>query len=74
MTAHAPVQHTSFTIERKLATSPRHAFRFWSDAALKDRWNSDFLKPVSLGRRFGYNEAVCPLAMIMWSLRDSAVV
>jgi uncharacterized protein YndB with AHSA1/START domain len=34
-----PVQHTSFTIERKLATSPGHAFRFWSDAELKARWN-----------------------------------
>lgn len=49
-------------------------FAFCSVTALKDRWNSDFLKPVSLGRRFGYNEAVCPLAMIMWSLRDSAIV
>jgi uncharacterized protein YndB with AHSA1/START domain len=35
-----PAQHTTFTIERKLATSPRHAFRFWSDAELKARWNS----------------------------------
>jgi uncharacterized protein YndB with AHSA1/START domain len=34
-----PVQHTSFTIERKFATSPGHAFRFWSDADLKSRWN-----------------------------------
>jgi uncharacterized protein YndB with AHSA1/START domain len=34
------VQHTTFTIERKLATSPRHAFRFWSDPELKVRWNS----------------------------------
>jgi uncharacterized protein YndB with AHSA1/START domain len=35
-----PVEHTNFTIERRLSTSPRHAFRFWSDAALKSRWNS----------------------------------
>jgi uncharacterized protein YndB with AHSA1/START domain len=33
------IQHTTFTIERKLATSPRHAFRFWSDPDLKARWN-----------------------------------
>lgn len=35
-----PAQHTTFTIERKLATKPRHAFRFWSDAELKAGWNS----------------------------------
>lgn len=33
------VEHTSFTIERDLPGSPRHAFRFWSDPKLKDRWN-----------------------------------
>ncbi|WP_108125572.1 SRPBCC family protein [Saccharospirillum mangrovi] len=33
------VEHTVFTLERWLATSPRHAFRFWSDANLKARWN-----------------------------------
>jgi uncharacterized protein YndB with AHSA1/START domain len=31
--------HTEFTLERRLKTSPRHAFRFWSDKALKARWN-----------------------------------
>lgn len=40
MTRTQPVEHTVFTIERKLATTPRHAFRFWSEAELKDRWNS----------------------------------
>lgn len=34
------IEHTSFVIERKLATNPGHAFRFWSDASLKVRWNS----------------------------------
>jgi uncharacterized protein YndB with AHSA1/START domain len=34
------VHHTSFVIERKLAASPSHAFRFWSDADLKARWTS----------------------------------
>ena len=33
------VQHTTFVVERELATSPRHAFRFFSEPALKLRWN-----------------------------------
>ena len=33
------VEHTSFVIERELPGSPRHAFRFWSDPRLKERWN-----------------------------------
>ncbi len=40
MTQADPVEHTIFTIERKLSTAPRHAFRFWSEAELKSRWNS----------------------------------
>lgn len=34
------VEHSTFVIERKLPASPRHAFRFWSEADLKTRWNS----------------------------------
>lgn len=34
------VEHSTFTIERELPASPRHAFRFWSEADLKTRWNS----------------------------------
>jgi len=34
-----PVAHHSFVIERELPGSPRHAFRFWSDPKLKDRWS-----------------------------------
>jgi len=33
------VQHTTFVIERELAASPHHAFRFFSEPALKLRWN-----------------------------------
>ena len=33
-------QHTTFTVERDLPGSPRHAFRFWSEHALKRRWSS----------------------------------
>jgi uncharacterized protein YndB with AHSA1/START domain len=36
----SPVQHTTFAIERMFATSPAHAFRFWSDPALKTAWNA----------------------------------
>lgn len=38
MTA-SPVAHSTFVIERELPASPRHAYRFWSEAALKQRWN-----------------------------------
>ncbi len=34
------VNHRSFVIERQLPGSPSHAFRFWSDHALKRRWTS----------------------------------
>lgn len=39
MTIPEPVVHTDFTIKRRLKTSPRHAFRFWSEPELKSRWN-----------------------------------
>ena len=38
MTPPRPVENSVFTIERKRATTPRHAFRFWSDSDLKARW------------------------------------
>ena len=34
------VDHRSFVIERTLPGSPAHAFRFWSDHALKRRWTA----------------------------------
>jgi uncharacterized protein YndB with AHSA1/START domain len=33
------VEHTTFEIVRDLPGSPAHAFRFWSDQAMKERWN-----------------------------------
>lgn len=33
------VEHTTFVIERELPGSPSHAFRFWADPQLKERWN-----------------------------------
>jgi len=34
-----PIEHTTFVIERELPGSPRHAFRFWADPALKAQWS-----------------------------------
>ena len=34
------VDHRTFVIERELPGSPAHAFRFWSDRALKRRWSA----------------------------------
>ena len=39
MKASEPVAHTSLVVERELSASPRHAFRFWSEAKLKTRWS-----------------------------------
>jgi uncharacterized protein YndB with AHSA1/START domain len=32
--------HETFVVERDLPGRPAHAFRFWSEAALKRKWNS----------------------------------
>lgn len=34
------VEHTTFVVERDLPGSPTHAFRFWADPRLKERWNA----------------------------------
>lgn len=34
------IEHATFTIERRLPARPRHAFRFFSEPALKQRWTS----------------------------------
>lgn len=33
-------EHKTFVVERELAASPKHAFRFFSEPALKERWTS----------------------------------
>lgn len=33
------IEHTTFVVERELPGSPAHAFRFWADPKLKDRWS-----------------------------------
>ena len=37
MTA-SPIEHATFAVERALPSSPQHAFRFWSERDLKQRW------------------------------------
>lgn len=32
------VEHTTFVVERALPASPKHAFRFFAESALKERW------------------------------------
>ncbi len=34
------IEHKTFVVERELAASPKHAFRFFSEQALKERWTS----------------------------------
>lgn len=55
-----PVAHSTFVIERELPASPRHAYRFWSEAALKQRWNEchpDWVIEESFDFRVGGIEA-----------------
>ena len=33
------IQHSTFVVERELPGSPAHAFRFWADPVLKERWS-----------------------------------
>lgn len=39
MSAADEVTHTSFTLVRNLPARPQHAFRFWAEPELKNRWN-----------------------------------
>jgi uncharacterized protein YndB with AHSA1/START domain len=50
------VNHRSFVIERMLPGGPRHAFRFWSDFALKRRWMSCHPDWTVLEDRFDFAE------------------
>lgn len=54
MTSREPVLHTEFTIEREIKTSPRHAFRFWSEPELKARWNDCHTDWTVLDDRFDF--------------------
>lgn len=53
--ARHPVHHTEFAVERLLKASPRHAFRFWSDPALKARWNDCHTDWTVLEDRFDFH-------------------
>lgn len=49
------VEHTTFVIERELPAPPRRAFRFWSDPALKERWNACHPDWTVLEDRFDFS-------------------
>lgn len=46
--------HSTFTVERMLPGSPRHAFRFWSDPALKRAWTDCHADWTVLEDRFDF--------------------
>lgn len=48
------IEHTTFVIERELPGSPRHAFRFWSDPDLKQRWAGCHADWTVLDERFDF--------------------
>ena len=53
MTKHE-IEHNMFVIERELPGSPRHAFRFWSEPELKDRWSGCHADWTTLEDRFDF--------------------
>lgn len=48
------IEHTSFAVERVLAATPKHAFRFWSEAELKSLWNDCHPDWLVLDDRFDF--------------------
>ena len=46
--------HRTFSVERNLPGSPRHAFRFFADAALKRAWNDCHADWTVLEDRFEF--------------------
>jgi uncharacterized protein YndB with AHSA1/START domain len=46
--------HSSFTINRQLPGSPTHAWRFWADPQLKQRWTSCHPDWVELEQVFDF--------------------
>ncbi|MYZ49123.1 SRPBCC family protein [Propylenella binzhouense] len=49
--------HATFVIERALPGRPAHAFRFWSEPALKRLWNSCHPEWETLESRFDFRKA-----------------
>lgn len=50
-------EHTSFVVERTLTGTPQHAFRFWSDPQLKNRWAGCHADWTTLEDTFDFTEA-----------------
>ncbi|AKR58386.1 activator of HSP90 ATPase [Youhaiella tibetensis] len=63
------VSHTTFTIARDLPGSPRHAFRFWSEAELKRQWNSCHVDWTELDGRFDFRRGGEEMAL--WRMPDA---
>ena len=48
------IEHKTFVVERMLAASPKHAFRFFSEPALKERWTGCHPDWTVLEERFDF--------------------
>lgn len=48
------VHHSTFVIQRDLATDPERAFRFFADSALKESWNACHPDWTVLEQRFDF--------------------
>lgn len=48
------IEHTTFVIERDLPGSAQHAFRFWADSKLKERWSGCHADWTILEERFDF--------------------
>lgn len=51
--------HRTFIVERDLPGSPRHAFRFWSDPALKLAWTDCHADWTVLEEQFDFSVGGC---------------
>lgn len=64
------VNHRTFVIERVLPGTPRHAFRFWSDFALKRQWTGCHPDWTVLDDRFDF--AVGGGERVRWQMPDGS--
>lgn len=64
------VTHKTFTIERELPASPKHAFRFWSDQKLKRAWNDCHPDWITLEDSFDFR--VGGIEAKSWRMPDGA--
>ncbi|KQW34804.1 MULTISPECIES: SRPBCC domain-containing protein [unclassified Ensifer] len=65
------VDHRTFVIKRALPGSPAHAFRFWSDRALKRQWNACHPDWHVLEDRFDFRVDGCE--RLVWRMPQGIV-